>query len=213
MLNEVSPGKTILITGAPNLGKSLHVSLLHQYLLSQGFNSAYVKYPVYELEPTGPLLHKALQLAVPLHDDPAENNKELQRTTAQNRRDFEPIVRAQLASGTHIIFEDYTITGLVWGEVSGVDRSLLHQLNEGLLEVDIGIVIMGERIAKSVSTGHKFESLQDNSWERACRLYEEYAQLLGYEIIQMEYGEEYIDSNQQKIRDHVSRKLGLANEV
>lgn len=54
-------GKFIAIYGINNIGKSTQTSLLVQKLVSVGVTVEYVKYPIYDLDPTGKMLNEILR--------------------------------------------------------------------------------------------------------------------------------------------------------
>lgn len=54
-------GKLIALYGINNIGKSTQTNLLVQHLLSSGRRVEYVKYPIYDLDPTGKMLNEILR--------------------------------------------------------------------------------------------------------------------------------------------------------
>jgi dTMP kinase len=54
-------GKFIAIYGINNIGKSTQTSLLVQKLISAGVQVEYIKYPIYDLDPTGKMLNEILR--------------------------------------------------------------------------------------------------------------------------------------------------------
>jgi thymidylate kinase len=54
-------GKFIAIYGVNNIGKSTQTNLLMQRLLSAGVRAEYVKFPIYDLDPTGKMLNEILR--------------------------------------------------------------------------------------------------------------------------------------------------------
>jgi thymidylate kinase len=54
-------GKFIAIYGINNIGKSTQTSLLVQKLVSAGVRVEYIKYPIYDLDPTGKMLNEILR--------------------------------------------------------------------------------------------------------------------------------------------------------
>ena len=94
-------GKFIVVYGANNLGKTEQAKRLVQSLKAVGFKSRYIKYPIYDLEPTGPKINAALR------KNSIITNLDLQKEFAQNRRDFEPQLVKTLNQGTWVVAEDY----------------------------------------------------------------------------------------------------------
>lgn len=54
-------GKFIALYGINNIGKSTQTSLLVQRVISQGIRVEYIKYPIYNLDPTGKMLNEILR--------------------------------------------------------------------------------------------------------------------------------------------------------
>ncbi len=54
-------GKFIALYGINNIGKSTQTSLLVQRLVSAGVRVEYIKYPIYDLDPTGKMLNEILR--------------------------------------------------------------------------------------------------------------------------------------------------------
>src|SRR3990167_6236826 len=119
-------GKFNVIYGANNLGKTVQANLLIDSLRNIDKNAHYLKYPIYDLEPTGPRINAALREGFNLSDE------ELQLEFAQNRRDFEPVLKRILDSGDWIVAEDYKGTGIAWGVTHGIDLARMEEMNDGL---------------------------------------------------------------------------------
>ena len=61
-------GKFIVIYGANNLGKTVQANLLIDSLRNIDKNAHYLKYPIYDLEPTGPRINAALREGLNISD-------------------------------------------------------------------------------------------------------------------------------------------------
>jgi thymidylate kinase len=160
-------GKLIVICGAPNLGKTVQATKL-----ADRIGGLYIKYPIYDLEPTGPKINAVLRQGLPMTDI------ELQRTFAQNRRDFEPYLLQILGSGRHVVAEDYVGTGIAWGMTKGIEYGELLNMNLGLREPDVTVMLEGERFVSGIERGHRFESGGD--WEKAQEIHKELAKINGW---------------------------------
>lgn len=153
-------GKFIVLYGANNLGKSKQIKLLRERLEEFGIQIIQIKYPVYDLEPTGPILNAVLRHGRKMPE------LEVQRLFAQNRLDFEPQLRAILASGRWAVSEDYTGTGIAWGLARGLSLEELEAMNQGLLAEDLAILLYGERFKDGIEETHRNEQ-DDAVWHLA----------------------------------------------
>lgn len=147
-------GKLIVLYGINNLGKSTQAKLLVDRLRDAGYSTTYLKYPIYELAPSGPLLNAYLREGNPLQLSP----REAQIIYALNRFQYQPELEKQLAAGEWIIAEDYTGTGLAWGWGAGAKLNFLEAINNGLLQPDLALWLDGERFLSGVEHDHKHES-------------------------------------------------------
>src|SRR3989338_7485375 len=104
-------GKFIVFYGINNLGKTTQAKILVDKLKLHGLKAEYLKYPVYDIAPSGPILNNYLR----------QNNfynlsaREIQIIYAFNRLQFEKTLVEKVAQGINIVAEDYTGTGLTWG--------------------------------------------------------------------------------------------------
>lgn len=150
-------GKLIVLYGINNLGKSTQAKLLVERLNNDGQPAQYLKYPVYDLEPSGPLLNAYLRQGNPFSLSP----REAQLLYTYNRLQYEPALKEKLSNGINIVAEDYIGTGLAWGIGAEVDESFLKTVNSPLLHEDIAFLFDGERFSDGIEAAHKHE--QDNN--------------------------------------------------
>lgn len=162
-MNSKTKGKLIVIYGINNLGKSTQAHLLVENLQNYGFKAEYLKYPIYDLEPTGPQINKIIRGGQ--GQDISEI--ELQKIYAQNRRDFQPELEKKLNKGINIVAEDYVGTGLAWGVAKGAELEELEDQNKGLTRGDLAIVLDGERFIEAKEENHIHE--QDDELMKKCR--------------------------------------------
>lgn len=146
----------MLITfyGVNNIGKSTQAKMLVDTLNTLGYKAIYLKYPIYNIEPTGSYINQILR-------NPAGQSvseQELQMWFALNRFQFEPQLKKYLDQNYIVIAEDYTATSLAWGSAKGADLSWLEEINKPLLNEDFAILITGERSKSSIEDGHIHES-------------------------------------------------------
>ncbi|MBP9709316.1 MAG: hypothetical protein KBD78_16900, partial [Oligoflexales bacterium] len=124
-------GKLITLYGINNIGKSTQAGLLVKKLNEVGHKAVHIKYPIYDLAPTGPLLNDILR-----GGKQNISEEELQTIFVQNRIDFEPTLIDTLESGTTVVAEDYIGTGIAWGAAKGADLEWLEAINAPLLKED-----------------------------------------------------------------------------
>jgi thymidylate kinase len=147
-------------------------------LKEQGLSSRYLKYPVYDLEPTGSRLNAYLRAGNPEGLTPSS----VQELFAKNRRDFEPQLKSSLAEGINIVAEDYVGTGLAWGLTAGVKRAYLDKINADLLSPDLAILLDGERFSGGIEKGHRHEQ-GEGIWQRCRQIHLELAREFGWPIV------------------------------
>ena len=156
-------GKLIVFYGINNLGKSTQAELLVEKLKKEGLKAEYLKYPIYTLKPSGPILNNYLR----------EGNKhnlsarEAQFIYCLNRSQYQEELKKKLNEGINIIAEDYKGTGIAWGVGAGVKQELLEDINSHLIEEDMAILFDGERFKEAVEKNHKHE--KDDSFSNKVR--------------------------------------------
>jgi len=151
------PGKLIVFYGINNLGKSTQAKLLVERLKANGYQSEYLKYPIYDLEPSGRMLNDYLRNSNPygLH------SREAQIMYAMNRTQFQAELVAKLKAGINVISEDYKGTGIAWGLGAGVDEKFLKEVNSHLINEDLVFLFDGERFRQAIENNHKHENDED----------------------------------------------------
>jgi len=147
-------GKFIAIYGVNNIGKSWHAKHLVERLNALGKKAVYLKYPIYDIEPSGPFLNTTLRSG----EGQKISEEELQTWYALNRFQFQSSLQKMIEENDYIIAEDYTGTGICWGHTKGADLDWLEGLNSQFVRPDIEILMTGERKKASVEEGHLHES-------------------------------------------------------
>jgi thymidylate kinase len=171
-------GKFIVIYGVNNLGKSTQIKKLIERLRSMRIIVEYLKYAIYDLEPSGPIINGYLREGNPYDLIP----REFQIIQALNRTQYEPTLKAKLNSGTWIIAEDYAGSAMMWGMAAGVDRDFLIRTNNHLLQPDLAFLLHGQRFLKSIEAKHIHE--QDSGLtDKAAPACEDLAILLDWKKI------------------------------
>jgi thymidylate kinase len=191
-------GKLIVLYGANNLGKSTQLELLEKDLTGRHVPFERIKYPRYQLEPTGPQINAVLRQGVPMSD------LDLQILFAQNRRDFEPELM-KLLKDRHIIAEDYIGTGLAWGVTKGVPLDTLETVNADLRSADVSILLHGKRFSTGHETGHRNES-DAAIWEKANKTHVELANRYGWQKVN---ANQEIEAVRKEIQKIVFAAIGL----
>ncbi|MDO8570780.1 MAG: hypothetical protein Q7R97_04315 [Candidatus Daviesbacteria bacterium] len=169
----IERGKFIVLYGANNLGKSAQAEMLVDAITDLGFQVEALKYPIYDLKPTGPKINTVLRLGSKMDEF------ELQKIYAQNRLDYQPILDTTLKSGRWVIAEDYNGTGVAWGIVRGIPQNDLEALNRGLIKEDLAILLHGERFTSGIEKNHRNEA-DDEVWHQAQMIHLCLAEVYGW---------------------------------
>jgi len=134
-------GAFITIYGINNIGKTTQAKILARNLKKRGRKVKYVKFPRYDLKPTGPFINSVLRS--PRGQKISED--ELQLWFILNRYQAQPELKKLLKDGYIIIAEDYTGTGIAWGMAKGCDEKWLTEGNKYLLKEDFAVFLHGRR--------------------------------------------------------------------
>jgi thymidylate kinase len=153
-VSKKSPGKLIVFYGINNLGKTTQVKKLVERLKNEGYPVEYLKYAIYDLEPSGPVLNGYLREGNPYNLSP----REFQIFQAFNRTQYDPILRKKIENNAIIVAEDYIGTSIAWGMGNGVEKEFLVKINSHCLKEDLGILLDGERFESGIEKDHKHET-------------------------------------------------------
>lgn len=195
--------------------------LVHK-LITRGIRAEYLKYPIYDLTPSGVVLNNYLRGGNYFNLSP----REAQIFYAKNRTQYEKELIKKLEAGINIIAEDYTGTGLAWGIGGGVNEMFLKYINSHLLKEDLAFLFDGERFEHSTEKGHRHET--DNElinkvrkihlklgeqfgWKKinANLTVEEIHERLWHEVIKIIKPQAYSEFN--SINDSLNQKLKIVN--
>jgi thymidylate kinase len=149
-------GRLIALYGINNLGKTTQAQLLInrlRHILPKSTDVIGMKYPLYEHQPTGPIINEYLRKGNPYGLDATS----FQILQTANRMHSDHELQQRIQRGTWIVAEDYRGTGVAWGIGSGVDADLLQRLNEPLVGEDVAILLDGTRFRDSIEKGHTHE--------------------------------------------------------
>lgn len=171
-------GKLIVIYGINNIGKSTQAKKLVKWLQNQGQNAQYLKYPLYDLAPSGSILNTYLRKGNP-HNLTA---REAQIIYALNRTQYDHKLRQILANNTHVVAEDYIGTSLAWGIGTGVEENFLKKINSHLVAEDMIILFNGSRFSQAIENGHKHET-NEKLTQKVRHIHLDLAKKYGWQII------------------------------
>lgn len=144
----------IVLYGINNLGKSTQAKMLVERMNNEGYQTEYLKYPIYTQKPAGPIINNYLREG----NTHNLNAREAQLLYVLDRTQYEPTLKEKLRNGIHIVAEDYVGTGISWGVGAGVDEHFLKNINGHLLSEDISFLFEGTRFTEATETGHKHET-------------------------------------------------------
>ena len=161
-----------------NLGKTTVVKKLVEDLKTKGRDVVYLKYPIYDLEPTGPQINRYLRENNPEKLNPVS----VQKYYTQNRRDFEPTLNAMLEKGQWVVAEDYLGTGIAWGMIGGASVEEMEELNKNLKASDLAILLDGERFLTGIEPGHTLESANE-LWDKGRQIHLDLAKRYNWKIV------------------------------
>ena len=172
-------GIFIVVYGPNNIGKTTQVKLLASDFFQRSRQILVFKYPIYSLDPTGPIINEALRLGNPR----GLSEEQLQEFFARNRRDFQPVIKKILNAGISVLAEDYTGTGISWGMTRGIPLEKLEAINSGLLEPDISILLDGDRFPDGHEKGHRNEDVPVAVWEKNRKIHLRLAKRYGWILV------------------------------
>ena len=195
-------GKFIVICGMNNLGKTTVIDGLMEHLKTKGQNVVFLKYPIYDLEPTGPRINKYLRGGNP----EKLNSDNVQEVYTQNRRDYQPKLQEMLDSGKLVIAEDYVGTGIVWGMIGGASLERMEKLNQGLKETDLTILLDGERFLTGIESGHTHESAME-LWDRGRQMHLDLAARYNWKIVNANQTREQVLKDVVTIVDNYGQNI------
>ena len=174
----MTKGKFIVIYGNNNSGKTTQAKLLVEKMKEHGLQVRYIKYPMYDLSPTGALINGYLREGNPNNFTP----REAQTLYAMNRTQFESTLKSWLDAGENVVAEDYTGTSLGWGQVTGVSKDYLVEVNSHLLKEDVILYLKGQRHIVAKEHKHIHEK-DDKLIQKAGKVFDGLAEEYNWTII------------------------------
>jgi thymidylate kinase len=187
-------GKFITLYGVNNLGKSTQMQKLKEKFHERSIGCLFVKYGIYNLAPSGPELDAYLRKGNLENLSP----REFQLIHVINRTHYEPRISAQLVSGTHVVAEDYTGTGIAWGMGAGVNKEFLLRMNSRLRKEDLAILLDGERFTESIEAGHAHEE-QSELIKKVRQIHLDLAEEFGWHVVNANQPEEKVHADIWKL--------------
>lgn len=173
-------GKFIVIYGINNIGKTVQSKRLVSHLRKLGKKAVFVKYPIYTMKPTGPLIDKILRSG----KKQKISEEELQLLFILNRYQFQPTLKKWLKEGRIVVAEDYRFTGVAWGVAKGAHQGELELMNKFLVQEDLAILMEGIRKLSAKEKGHLHER-HDKLVERCAQVFRKLAQKYRWKIVQV----------------------------
>jgi len=146
-------GLFIVLYGVNGVGKTTQAKKLLEKINEAELLVEYIKFPYYDLLPTGQRINNYLREGNP-EKLTAEQFQEL---CAENRRDAEQMIKERLSEGYVVIAEDWTYGGIVWGIATGLTELRAREINKDFLKEDIAILFSGKSFAQGKEEVHKHE--------------------------------------------------------
>lgn len=145
----------IALYGINNIGKSTQAKRLQEKFEAEGKRVKVLKFPIYELDPTGPKINYFLRNP----DAEKISGENFQMLYIQNRLDYEPALLKYLEKNDVVLAEDYIGTGMAWGMTQGVPYRWLQSRNMMYPQKkpDLEILLDGERFIKGKEKNHRNE--------------------------------------------------------
>ncbi|NIA02156.1 MAG: hypothetical protein GWP15_02125 [Nitrospirae bacterium] len=193
-------GKFITIYGINNIGKTTHAKKLVEKLQSVGHKSVYVKYPVYDVEPSGAFIDQVLRG----EKGQSISEDELQLWFVLNRYQYQSELQKYLDEGYIVVAEDYIGTGIAWGTAKGLDTQWLEIVNSRLVKEDFAIMMEGTRDVTAKEDVHVHEQ-NDDLIRKCIQVHDELADKYGWKRVVLQ---EKVEDTAKLIWDIVDDFLG-----
>ncbi len=170
-------GRLITIVGIDSVLKSINLNKVVEDLQQKGYKVSLIKYPVYDCPPTGPKIKEYIVDGNPKEITPLE----FQNLCAQNRRDYEVVLREELDHNDFVIADMYSETGLVYGIFEGLNKEDLIEMNKDLIQSDLIILCDSNPKERPDENLHRFEGLKNGEEIRQIHL--DCAKEFGWHIV------------------------------
>lgn len=171
-------GKLVVLYGINNTGKTTQCNLLIDRLRREGKNAEYIKYLIYDLPPSGPMINDYFRGGNP-HD---LNPREFQLLGTINKYHYQPILEQKLAAGIYMIAEDYWASSVAWGVAAEAAKDFLIKVNEGIRREDVVFLLDGDRFLEALEQNHRHEK-DFELVKKARNVYQELAREYNWHIV------------------------------
>jgi thymidylate kinase len=192
----------VTIYGINNIGKTTQVELLKENLEKQGYKVFNLKYPIYDIDPSGSFLHSVLRSR-----QQTISEAELQMWFALNRYQFQDKLQHLLTTHDIILAEDYTYTAIAWGSCKGLEQEWIESINSKLIKSDLQILLHGERSLETIEKGH----IHENQHNLATKVADKLMDLGKKQDWQLIQRQPKIEQTQQLLLDLITTQLGNKN--
>lgn len=166
-------GLFVVIYGPSGVGKSKQLEILDDTLHRMGVSSRVVKFPIYEIKPTGAELERLVHGGGRLLPE-----EKMQEIFAANRKSFEPTICNWLDAGVTVLAEDYKGTGVAWGMVRGMSLEQMERINSDQLDPDLAILMDGPKRVERAAMDHPYGS--EEEWYKIRKTYLQLADRYGW---------------------------------
>ncbi|MFC1663348.1 hypothetical protein ACFL04_04280 [Patescibacteria group bacterium] len=191
----------ITLYGINNIGKTTQAELLVKKIIDSGQSAELMKYPRYDIKPSGEYLDKILRTGAK-----PSSQKEIELWFVINRQQAAPILEEKLNKSV-IVSEDYVGTGIAWGVANGSELEWMEAINKNLKQEDLAILLDGERFLGSVEDNHIHET--NLHLTKKCRqVHLRLAERYNWPIVK---ADDNIDSVLQKIWTIVNQQFKFSN--
>lgn len=197
--HKTYPGNLVVLYGVNNCGKTTQAKMLVDAVRGFGYESEYVKYPIYDIKPSGEHINDILRSGKKV------SPKEMQLWYALNRHQYEEKLIKRLEKGMIVVAEDYIGTGIAWGMAHGVPKDTLLEINKDLYKEDLSILLSGARFTEAKEEDHLHET-NDDLMKKSAKVHSELADHFGWTRVD---AAQPIEAVHRDIKDIVTTFLEL----
>lgn len=160
-IRRTDKGILIVLYGGHNRGKSIQAEELIKALKKMNHKVRYIKYPVYDLFPTGPRINDYMRQGNSRNIEP----KYIQILCVRNMINAQKeLVIPSLRNGEIVLAEDYMATTLAYAMATGLDSDFittLRELQRPIVHPDFAFIFKGKRFKEAMEKNHAHESVDE----------------------------------------------------